>query len=177
TAGASEHAFPLYTVENAVALRTRILSVLEEVDKNPARIEQGALNFVVIGAGPTGVETAGAMADAVNHVMPKRYLDFDVNRVNIHLVDLGPVVLSAFSDEAHEYAAKKLEHNGVHLKLATGVSAVLPDRVKLSDGSEILSRTVVWGGGIQAPALAAKLGLPQGRGGRIVTLPDLTVEN
>jgi NADH dehydrogenase len=86
------------------------------------------------------------------------------------------VVLAAFSDKAHAYAAGRLEHRGVHLKLGTGVSEVLPDRVKLSDGTEILTRTVVWGGGIQAPAITAKLGLPQGRAGRVVTLPDLTVE-
>jgi NADH dehydrogenase len=176
TPGASEHAFPLYTLQHALALRTRILSVLEDADANPARVDQGALNFVIVGAGPTGVETAGAMADAVNHVIAKRFHDFDLNRIRIYLVDHGPVVLSAFSDKAHVYAAEKLEHNGVHLKLATGVSAVLPDRVKLSDGTEILTRTVVWGGGIQAPAIATKLGFPQGRGGRIGTQPDLTVD-
>jgi NADH dehydrogenase len=85
-------------------------------------------------------------------------------------------MVSAFSDEAHEFAADKLQHNGVHLKLGTGVSEVHPDRVMLSDGTEILTRTVVWGGGIQAPELAMKLGLPEGRGGRLTTQPDLTVE-
>jgi NADH dehydrogenase len=176
TPGASEHAFPLYTVEHAQALRTRLLTVLEEADAHPARIDQGALNFVIVGAGPTGVETAGAIADAVNEVIPKRFHEMDINRARIHLVDHGPVVLAAFSDKAHAYAAERLEHRGVHLKLGTGVSEVLPDRVKLSDGTEILTRTVVWGGGIQAPTIAAKLGLPQGRAGRVVTLPDLTVE-
>jgi NADH dehydrogenase len=176
TPGAREHAFPLYTVEHAQALRTRLLSVLEDADANPARIDQGALNFVIVGAGPTGVETAGAMADAVNKVIPKRFHDLDINRARIYLVDHGSVVLAAFSDKAHAYAADKLQHNGVHLKLGTGVSEVLPDRVKLSDGSEILTRTVVWGGGIQAPELATKLGLPQGRGGRVTAQPDLTVD-
>jgi NADH dehydrogenase len=176
TPGASEHAFPLYTVEHARALRSRLLAVLEEADANPERIDQGALNFVIVGAGPTGVETAGALADAVNEVIPKRFHDLDINRARIYLVDHGPVVLAAFSDKAHAYAAERLEHRGVHLKLGTGVSEVLADRVKLSDGTEILTRTVVWGGGIQAPAITAKLGLPQGRAGRVVTLPDLTVE-
>jgi NADH dehydrogenase len=176
TPGASEHAFPLYTVPHAQALRARLLSVLEEADANPARIDQGALNFVIVGAGPTGVETAGAMADAVNHVIPNRFHDLDINRARIYVIDHGPVVLAAFSDDAHEYAADKLKHNGVHLKLGTGVSEVGPDKVKLSDGTEILTRTVVWGGGIQAPELTTKLGLPQGRGGRVITQADLTVE-
>jgi NADH dehydrogenase len=176
TPGAAEHAFPLYTVDHARALRTRLIEVLEEADANPARVEQGALNFVIVGAGPTGVETAGAMADAINKVIPKRFHDFDINRARIYLVDHGPVVLAPFSDKAHAYAAEKLTHSGVHLKLGTGVSEVMADRVKLSDGTEILTRTVIWGGGIKAPDLAAKLGLPQGRGGRIATQPDLTVE-
>jgi NADH dehydrogenase len=176
TPGASEHAFPLYTVEHARALRTRLLDVLEEADANPARLDEGALNFVIVGAGPTGVETAGAMADAVNHVIPQRFHHLDFHRARIYLIDHGPVVLGAFSDKAHAYAKGRLEHNGVHLKLGIGVCEVTPDRVKLSDGTEILTRTVVWGGGIQAPELAGKLGLPQGRAGRVSTHPDLTVE-
>ena len=85
---------------------------------NPARIDEGALNIVIVGAGPTGVETAGAVADLVNQVMPKRYRDLDVNRVRIHLVDHGQVVLAAFSEKAHAYAAATLEHVGVKLSSA-----------------------------------------------------------
>jgi NADH:ubiquinone reductase (H+-translocating) len=69
-----------------------------------------------------------------------------------------------------------LTHNGVILRLATGVTEIADDRVTLSDGTQILTRTVVWAGGIQAPELAAKMGLPQGRGGRLTVEPDLSVE-
>jgi len=85
-------------------------------------------------------------------------------------------VLAPFSDKAHTYAADKLEHNGVHLVLKTGVTEIAPGKVTLTDGREILTRTVVWAGGIQAPDLAAKLGLEQGRGGRVTAQPDLSVE-
>ena len=68
---------------------------------------------MIVGAGPTGVETAGAVADLVNEVMPQRYHDLDVKRTRIYLVDHGQVVLAAFSDKAHAYAADKLEHHGV----------------------------------------------------------------
>jgi NADH dehydrogenase len=176
TPGADEHAFPLYTVTDATALRSRLFEVFEAADTNPARIEEGALNIVIVGAGPTGVETAGAVADLVNQVMPKRFHDLDVKRTRIYLIDHGPVVLAAFSDKAHDYAAAKLEHHGVVLRLATGVDEITADRVRLSDGSEILTRAVVWAGGIQAPALASEIGLPQGRGGRLTVEPDLTVE-
>ena len=176
TPGASEHAFPLYTVRDAVALRSRLLELIEDVDAHPELIDKGALNFVIIGAGPTGVETAGAMADAINRVIPRRYHGDHIKRARIILVDLGQVVLSAFSDNAHKYAADKLQHNGVELKLGTSVTSVAPGKVTLSDGTEILSRAVVWAGGIQAPELAAKLGVAHGRGGRVTAQPDLTVE-
>jgi NADH:ubiquinone reductase (H+-translocating) len=176
TPGAAEHAFPLYTVEHAAALRTRLLEILEDVDADPRLVDQGALNFVIVGAGPTGVETAGAMADAITRVIPKRHHDVDINRARIYLVDHGPVVLAAFSDKAHTYAADQLQHNGVLLKLGTGVTEITADKVKLSDGTEIKTRAVIWGGGIQAPELAGKLGLDQGRGGRVTSQSDLTVE-
>jgi NADH dehydrogenase len=176
TPGAEEHALPLYTLDDAKALRTRLIEVFEAAEANPARIDEGALNIVIVGAGPTGVETAGAVADLVNHVIPKAFHDLDAKRTRIYLIDHGPVVLAAFSDKAHPYAAAKLEHVGVILRLATGVSEVAADRVTLSDGTQILTRTVVWAGGIQAPELAAKAGLPQGRGGRLTVQPDLSVE-
>ncbi len=177
TPGADQYAFPLYSVDDATKLRSRIFEVFEEADANPARVDQGALNIVIVGAGPTGVETAGSIADLVNQVMPARFHDLDVKRTRIYLIDHGPVVLAAFSEKAHEYAAKKLEHKGVILKLSTGVSEVSADSVTLSDGSKIPTRTVVWAGGLQAPEMIGKVGLGQGRGGRLTAEPDLTVED
>ncbi len=174
--GAEEHAFPLYSVADANGLRSRLFQVFEEAERNPSRIEEGALNVVVVGAGPTGVETAGAVADLVNHVMPKRYRDLDVSRTQIHLIDRGSVVLGAFSDKAHAYAAARLEALGVMVQLEIGVSEITADRVILSDGSHILTRTVVWAGGIKPPDLTAATGLPTGRGGRLTALPDLTAD-
>lgn len=174
--GAEQHTFPLYTLEDAKALRTRLFEVFEAADTDPTRIDEGALNIVIVGAGPTGVETAGAVADLVNQVMPKRFHDLDVKRTRIYLIDHGPVVLGAFSEKAHDYAATKLTHNGVILRLGTSVDEVRVDGVRLSDGSEIRSRTVVWAGGIQAPELITKIGLPRGRGGRLTVDADLTVE-
>jgi NADH dehydrogenase len=174
--GAAQHTFPLYTLDDARALRTRLFEVFEAADTDPSRIDEGALNIVIVGAGPTGVETAGAVADLVNQVMPARFHDLDVKRTRIYLIDHGPVVLGAFSDRAHAYAATKLQHNGVTLRLGTGVEEVRADGVTLSDGSEIRTRTVVWAGGIQASELIAATGLPQGRGGRVTVAADLTVE-
>jgi NADH:ubiquinone reductase (H+-translocating) len=176
TTGAQEHALPLYTVNDAKRLRTRLIQVFEAADANPARIDEGALNIVIVGAGPTGVETAGALADLVNDVLPRAFRDLDAHRVRIYLVDHGQVVLGAFSEKAHAYAAGLLQRRGVTLRLGTSVNEVAADHVTLGDGTSILTRTVVWAGGIQAPEIVDTLGLPQGRGRRLTVQPDLTVE-
>ena len=176
TPGAQQHAFPLYSVADANRLRNRLFEVFEDADNDATLIDRGALNIVVVGAGPTGVETAGAVADLVNDVMPKRYRDLDLDRVAITIVDLGPAVLGPFSDTASAYATKRLGTLGVNLRLKTGVEEVTAEGVLLSDGTEIASRTVVWAGGITAPDLAAASGLDAGRGGRLTAQPDLTVD-
>jgi NADH:quinone reductase (non-electrogenic) len=176
TPGAVEHTFHLYTLLDARRLRSRLFAIFEEADVHPARIEQGLLNIVIVGGGPTGVETAGAVADLVTDIMPRRFHDLPVERARIYLVDSGPVVLNAFSDKAHAYAKRELERFGITVLLNTGVEEIRPDRVVLSDGTEILTRTVVWAGGVQAAALAHAAGLPQGAGGRLGVTPELSIE-
>src|SRR4051794_34498751 len=176
TPGAEEHAFPLYSLDDATRLRSRLIGVFEDADNDPSLIEQGALNFVVVGGGPTGVETAGALADLIEETMSVEYRDLAVSAARIHLVDLGPSLLGPFSEKAHDYVAKVLHRKGVHLHLGTAVTEVGPGHVTLGDGTTIRTRCVVWGGGIKAPPVAAACGLPQGRGGRIDVQPDLTVE-
>jgi NADH:ubiquinone reductase (H+-translocating) len=176
TPGAAEHSFPLYSLADAERLRTRILTVFEDADREPALIEQGALNFVIVGAGATGTELAGAMADLINETMPVEYHDLAVDKAKVYVVDLGHVVLNGFSDKAHAYASKVLQERGVELKLGTGVKEVTADHVVLSDGTTIQTRCVAWGGGLMAAAPAAATGIPQGRGGRIDVEADLTVD-
>ena len=173
--GAEEHAFPLYCLDDAERLRTRIFTVFNDADRRPSLIDQGALTFVIIGAGATGVETAGALADLVAEVMPTRYRDLDVTKARVVLVDPAPVVLAPFSDHAHAYAEKVLSEKGVEMRMGVSASEIGPDSVRFSDGTDLRTRTVVWAGGIQASPLAANAGLPQGRGGRIGVEPDLRV--
>jgi NADH dehydrogenase len=176
TPGAQENAFPLYSLDDAQRLRSRIIGVFEDADRNPALLEQGALNFVVVGGGATGVEIAGALADLISDTMSVEYRDLAVSVAQIHIVDLGPALLGPFSEHAHDYVAKVLGRKGVRMHLGVAVTQVGPGHVTLADGSTIRSRCVVWGGGIMAPALAGASGLSQGRGGRISVLDDLTVD-
>jgi NADH dehydrogenase len=174
TPGAAEHSLPLYSVNDAERLRGRILEVLDATTERPELIDKGALNFVIVGGGPTGVETAGALSEALRDVVPERYQSLALP-AQVHLVDHGDVLLAPFSDKAHAYAAKRLEEDGVTLHMGVGVKEVLPDRVTLSDGGTIMTHTVVWGGGEKPADVIAAAELPQGHGGRIDVEPDLTV--
>jgi NADH dehydrogenase len=176
TAGAEEHAFPLYSLDDSVRLRSRILGVFEDADNDPSLVEQGALNFVIVGGGPTGVELAGALADLIQETMTREYHHLAVTAAQVHLVDLGTTLLAPFSDRAHAYVTKVLERKNVRLHLGVAVTEVGPGHVTLGDGTSIRTRCVVWGGGIMAPAVTADDALPHGRGGRIDVQPDLTVE-
>jgi len=175
TPGAEQHAYPLYSVEDARRVRSRVLRIFADVADDPDLAAEGALNFVVVGGGPTGVETAGALAELVYDVMPHRHHGLAVSGAQVILVDLGPAVLGAFSEAAHTYATKQLQRRGVQLRLGVSATEVAPDHVRLSDGTTIRTRLVVWGGGVMAAPLADRSNLPQGRGGRIDVRPDLTV--
>src|SRR4051794_25734574 len=176
TPGAAEHAFPLSSLDDAERLRSRIIGVFEDADCNPALLDQGALNFVIVGGGPTGVEMAGALADMIADTMTVEYRDLAVSAARVHIVDLGHALLGPFSEHAHDYVAKVLGRKGVHTHLEVAVTEVGPGHVTLADGTTIRTRCVVWGGGIMAPPLAGTSGVPQGRGGRLDVLEDLTVD-
>ncbi|GIH03603.1 NADH dehydrogenase [Rhizocola hellebori] len=175
TKGASEHAFPLYSLEDAVRVRSRVMELFQKAADDPKLIEQGALTFVVVGAGPTGVETAGALSELIHDVMPHVHKHLAVSSATIILVDLGHELLGAFSSHAHAYAAKQLQRRGVQLRLGVPVSEVAADQVTLGDGTVIKTGLVVWGGGEMAADVAGHAGFSQGRGGRIDVQPDLTV--
>jgi NADH dehydrogenase len=176
TPGAEQNAFPLYSLKDAQKLRSRVLGVFEDADRDPSLVEKGALNFVIIGAGATGTEMAGSLADMISNTMTTEYSDLAVKAARIYVIDHGHSLLGAFSPEAHEYAAKILQRKGVQLRLGMLVKEIGPDHVLLSDGTSIQTRTAVWAGGLMAASLAATAGLPRGHGGRIQVEPELTVE-
>ena len=176
TPGAAEHAYPLYSLHDAERVRTRVIRLFEDAAAKPELVDEGALTFVVVGGGCTGVETAGALAELVHDVMPHLYEDVAVAGARVILVDLGHVLLAPFSDQAHTYTAQQLQRRGVQIRLGVSAKDVAADHVALSDGTTIKTHMVIWGGGEKAAPLAARSGLPQGRGGRIDVGPDLTVE-
>jgi len=175
TPGAAEHAFPLYTLMNAVKLRNRILERFEATDRDPALIDDGALNFVIVGAGPTGVETAGALSDLFYNLLPRDYHQLATEKARIIMVEMGKEVLAPFKDNLRAYAKEELERRRVEVRLGEAVAEVGSTFVRLKSGEEIKAHTLIWAAGVRANPLADMLGLPQGRGGRIQLNPDLSV--
>jgi NADH:ubiquinone reductase (H+-translocating) len=177
TPGADKHAYPLYSLHDAELLRSRILAVLESADRDPSLIAKGALNFVIVGAGPTGAEMAGTLGDMTQRMLKDFYKDLDLSKAQIFLVDYGHSVLSAFSQKSQEYASSMLKQRGVQVRLGIAAKEVAPDHVLLSDGTKILTRTVIWAGGLKASLLSNNLGVAPGHGGRIDVQPDFSVKD
>ena len=175
TPGAAEHAFPLYTLTNAVKLRNQVMQRFEAADRNPAIIEDGALTFLIVGGGPTGVETAGALSDLFYKVLPNDYHELATEKARIVVVEMGKEVLAAFKQNLREYARKELEERGIELRLGEAVAEVGPTSVKLKSGEEIKAHTLIWAAGVQASPLARMLGVPLGRGGRVKLNSDLSI--
>jgi NADH dehydrogenase len=175
TPGAAEHAFPLYTLMNAVKLRNRILERFEAADRDPTLIESGALNFVIVGAGPTGVETAGALSDLFYNLLPRDYHQLATEKARVIIVEMGKEVLAPFKDNLRAYAKEELERRRVEVRLGEAVAEVGSTFVRLKSGEEIKAHTLIWAAGVRANPLADMLGLPQGHGGRIKLNPDLSV--
>ncbi|ABM06604.1 NAD(P)/FAD-dependent oxidoreductase [Paenarthrobacter aurescens] len=170
TPGAEDHAFPLYSVTDATRLGTGLTRLLDQADRNP----DGSVDVVVVGGGPTGVETAGAMAENVKYVVSKYFSRELAARCRVHLVDMVPSVLNMFSKKSQSYATEHLKKVGVQLHMGVGVTEVRHNGVTLADGSSVPGQIVVWAGGLKAGDLISGSGLAQGRGGRIDVRPDLT---
>ena len=175
TDGAAEHAFPMYTLADAVRLKEHVLERWEAADKDPSLIEDGALNVVVVGGGPTGVESAGALAELYRGDFAKDYPDVAQEQARVVLVEAGPEVFGMFKPDLRTYARKALEKRTVEVITGQAVESVSPTRVALKSGTELPAHTLVWGAGLQGNRLVRSLGIELERGDRIAVGPELSV--
>jgi NADH:ubiquinone reductase (H+-translocating) len=166
--GAAENSLGLYTRRDAVRLRDHIMARLERLDiGDPGK----DVNFTIVGGGATGVELAGALAELRETALDAAFPEVDLASVHITLVEMAPVLLAPFDPPLQEYARRELLRRGVEVRLSTEIQEVARDRVVLASGEDLASDVTIWAAG----AAAAQWTLPQGRGGRLLTGPDLRV--
>jgi NADH dehydrogenase len=173
TQGAAEHAFPMYTLPDAVRLKNHVLERWEAADKNGDLVDDGALTVVVVGGGPTGVETAGAVAELYRDNFVKDYPSLSQEKARIVLVEAGDEIFAMFKPNLRDYAREALEKRTVEVVTGVSVQSVSQTRVTLSSGEVIPAHTLIWGAGLRGNSLVQSLGLELQRGDRIGVGPDL----
>ena len=171
----AEYAPGLKSLADAEAARNKILQAFElaEAEEDPAR-HQDLLTFVLVGAGPTGVEMAGALAILVRTALKSDFRRIDPTSARIVLVDMAPKVLGPFSENLSKAAKQRLEKLGVEIRLGHGVDQIDAEGVVIA-GERIPSKTVIWTAGV-APSPAGRwLNVETDRAGRVCIQKDLTV--
>jgi NADH dehydrogenase len=179
----AEFAPELKSLDGALDLRDRILLAFEAAEvETDAAARAAWLTFVIVGAGPTGVEMAGQIAELAHDVLPREYRDVDTRRARVLLVEAGDRVLSAYSERLSRSAERQLRSLGVTPLLSTMVVAIDADGVEVEAGGSrerIPARTKVWAAGVAASPVAALLahaaGVETDRAGRLTAEPDLTL--
>jgi NADH:ubiquinone reductase (H+-translocating) len=165
----------LKTVDDARAIRERLLLAFEAAEREPDPERQREwLTFVIIGAGPTGVELAGALAYMTRHSLPRDFRRVDTSQARILLLEGLPRVLSTYPEELSEKARKDLEKLGVEVRTGALVTDLDDEGVTVGD-TRIRTRTVLWGAGVAASPLVRTLGVPLDRAGRVKVEPTLAI--
>ena len=186
--GAATYSHGLYTLHDATTLRERLMTGLEQLSLGAADQE---LTVTIVGGGATGVELAGTLADLRNLALPASYPDVRRDRVHIRLVEQAPALLAPFRPPLRDYARQQLIARGVDLRLNAEIKEITPDGLVLASGERLPSDLTAWAAGVAGPAGPAgadspddaddaaadsQWDLPQGRGGRLLTGPDLRVK-
>ena len=165
----------LKTLEDATTLRRRILVAFERAERESDPQRRAALlTFVIVGAGPTGVELAGTIAELAQDTLPPDFRNIDTHKARVVLIEAGPRVLAGFADDLSAYAQRSLESIGVEVILGQAVTECSADGV-VYGGHSLQARTLIWAAGVRASSAAEWLGAAADRAGRLQVLPDLTV--
>lgn len=172
----AEHAFFMRELGDAIALRNHIIDCFETAARESDReLTRKMLRFVVIGAGPTGVEVASEVRDLIDKVLLPRYPEVDESLLDVVLIDSGDRVLNGWHAAVAGSAESQLSKLGVRVLHQARVSEIGTDWVRLKDGSQLDTRTACWCAGVAAAPLLAKTGLTLDRAGRVAVGPDCRV--
>jgi len=165
----------LKTIEDALEIRRRVLLAFELAERQAATGESAnALNFVVVGAGPTGVELAGTLAEICRHALTHEFRSIDPARAHIVLVEGGPRVLPAYAEDLSQSAQEQLQRLGVEVRTSATVTGIEAGAVHLGE-TRLAAAVILWAAGVAASPLGKKLGAPVDRAGRVLVQPDLSL--
>jgi len=165
----------LKTIEDALEIRRRVLLAFELAERQALNgASDFPLNFVVVGAGPTGVELAGTLAEISRHALANEFRAINPARTRILLLEGGPRVLPAYSEDLSRKAQEQLKHLGVDVSTSHIVTRVEPGAVWVGD-NRIPASVILWAAGVAASSLGQKLGVPLDRAGRVIVQPDLSI--
>jgi NADH dehydrogenase len=168
----------LKDIDDADRLRNHILRRFEQAAAEPDEARRDALmSFVVVGAGPTGVELAGQLALLARRTLPREFPSLDLAQTRVTLANAGASILESFPDPLQRHARRRLERLGIDLKMNATVEAVEPGVVRFGDGTSTRAGTVVWTAGVRAADLSESVSAPLGTGGRIRVEPTLNLES
>jgi len=164
----------LKTLDDALAIRRRLLLAFEEAEReHNAVLQRRLLTFVIIGGGPTGVEMAGALAEIARQALRSEFDAIDPASARIVLVEAGPSILPAFPEELRASAKRALRRLGVEVREGTAVTNVEDGRVFLGD-ERIDAHTILWAAGVAAAPVGRDLGPQLDKAGRVIVAPDLS---
>jgi NADH dehydrogenase len=173
-ASLARHALGLKDLDEGLALRNRVLSQFEASRwVTDAQKRRSMLTFAVVGAGPTGVELAGALSELIRLVLRKDYRDLDLGEVRVLLLEAAGSPLGTFQPSLREAARRSLEKKHVELMLGAKVESVTDESITLAGGEEIAAGTIIWTAGVRASMLGQALGVPLGRQSRVKVEPTL----
>jgi NADH:ubiquinone reductase (H+-translocating) len=169
-----QHGFQLKNVASAVETRNHLLRMFEEASRevDPER-RRALLTFVVVGGGPTGVETAGALAELITHVMAKDYPYLDLSDVRVLLIEAASSLMLAYPDELRKATHNLLRSKNVEILLNTRLLDYNGMHITLADETLIPTHTLIWTAGVRSAEITDRLGVPQAPGGRIRVEPTL----
>ena len=165
----------LKSIDDATSIRRRVLFAFEEAENlTDPEMRQRLLTFVLVGAGPTGVEMAGALVELAHASLSRDFRHINPHTAHIVLVEAGPRVLSGFPEKLAAFAEHSLERMGVEVLLDTPIEAIDKAGV-IARGKRIEAANVIWCAGVEASPVARWLGVPTGKGGRVRVAADLSV--
>jgi NADH:ubiquinone reductase (H+-translocating) len=166
--------FQLKDLDTAVKTRNHLLSMFEEASKegDPQK-RRAMLTFVIVGGGPTGVETAGALAELITHVMRKDFPSLNLSEAHVVLLEAAGDLLGAYPVELRQATSRLLKKKHVDIRLNSKLESYNGQEVKLADGTRIETQTVIWTAGVKATEIVDELKVDKAAGGRIRIEPTL----